>query len=294
MKPVEPILTVELFPPLSVELITLLKQLAPADWSRSTPCPGWTVKDLAAHLLGGSLGRLATWRDTSTLSDPALTELFELRQQLLQSNLPVNTYDDLVKLIDQFNADWIKSASRFSPAQLIEFLDVTDQHLYLFFKTLPPDEPARIAVAWAGETQSPHWFDIAREYTEKWLHQQHIREAVNQPGLTTRPWLFPVLDTFMRALPYTYRHHEAPEGTAISFKIVGEAGGEWSLLRQNGGWFLFSEAIPEAISSVWLGQDLAWRLFTKGVRREAAQSQIQIEGDKTLGVKILKMVSIMA
>jgi uncharacterized protein (TIGR03083 family) len=297
MKPIEPILTVELFPQLSAELIALLKRLSPVDWERSTACPQWTVKDIVAHLLGGNIGRLASYRDNLLQSDTLITnynELFVLRDQLLQPNISITSYDELLDWINQLNAAWIKSTKQISPTRLIEYLELTDRHLYQFFKTLPIHEPARIAVAWAGDTQSANWFDIAREYTEKWLHQQHIREAVNQPGLITRQWLFPVFDTFMRALPHTYDTLEAPESTVISFSIVGEAGGNWSLLRQNSVWVLFSGLASGAASSVYLEQDLAWRLFTKGVSHEAAQSQIQIEGQWTFGAEILNMVSIMA
>lgn len=297
MRPVEPILTVELFPQLSAELIALLKRLSRTDWDRSTACPQWTVKDIVAHLLGGNIGRLAAYRDKLARSATPITnydELFDLKSQLPRPATPITNFDDLVELINYLNAEWVKTAKPFSPTQLIEFLELTDRHLYQFFKTLPAHEPTMIAVVWAGDTQSPNWFDIAREYTEKWLHQQHIREAVNQPGLAARHWLFPVLDTFMRALPHTYRTREAPEGTAISFSIIGEVGGDWSLLRQNGTWVLFSGMTPDAVSRVQLEQDLAWRLFTKGVSREAAQAQVQIEGDRTLGAEILNMVSIMA
>jgi hypothetical protein len=39
---------------------------------------------------------------------------------------------------------------------------------------------------------------------------------------------------------------------------------------------------------------LAWRLFTKGVGREEARSQVQIEGNQRVGEKVLELVSIMA
>jgi hypothetical protein len=51
---------------------------------------------------------------------------------------------------------------------------------------------------------------------------------------------------------------------------------------------------PEAISRVQLNQDLAWRLFTRGVEREKARSQVHIEGNQRVGEKVLEMVSIMA
>ena len=60
-------------------------------------------------------------------------------------------------------------------------------------------------VSWAGEQESANWFDIAREFTERWHHQQQIRLAVEKPGIMTREFYYPVLDCFMRALPYSYR-----------------------------------------------------------------------------------------
>jgi uncharacterized protein (TIGR03083 family) len=44
-------------------LLGLLVGLTADDWQRPTPCPGWTVLDLANHLLGDDLGWLARNRD---------------------------------------------------------------------------------------------------------------------------------------------------------------------------------------------------------------------------------------
>ena len=277
MKPVEKIHTVELFPPLSSKLLSLLRSLPAADWAKPTVCPAWSVKDIVAHLLGGNIGRLWQYDDAS-----------------LSQQGPVLAYDELVSLIDKENHEWVQATRRISPEILIEFLELTDRKLYQRFSLFDEDKPARIAVAWAGHSVSPYWFDIAREYTEKWLHQQHIREAVGKPLLSTRRWLFPVLDTFIRGLPYTYREVTADEGAAISVHIVGEAGGDWSLLRQNDAWHLFSGLHPGPVSRIRMNQDLAWRLFTKGIRLEAARSEVQIDGDASLGERILCMVSIMA
>jgi len=277
MKPIEPIYTVELFLPLSRELLAVLRSLPPEDWARPTVCSPWTVKDVAAHLLGGNLGRL--WnRDQSSSTSESSPQL----------------YDELLNAINHDNAVWVQAARRISPAILIEFLELTDRHLDNHFRNLAPHEPARITVAWASDRLPPNWFDMAREYTEKWLHQQHIREAVNQPLLTERVWLFPVLDTFMRGLPRTYSKTKAAPGTSLSVQITGEAGGEWSLVRSDSGWELFAGRDLQAVSRVQLGQDIAWRLFTKGLGREVARQQAHIEGDTALGETVLKMVSIMA
>ncbi len=277
MKPVEPIETVQLFPPLSAELLSLLRSLGPEEWAAPTVCGSWSVKDVAAHLLGGNLGRLWSHHDTAS-----------------QPPAPGPTYNQLLATINRSNDEWVMAARRISPEILIEFLDLTDRRLYEHFKNLPDDAPARAAVAWAGEQRSPNWFDIAREYTEKWLHQQHIRQAVGRTLLTQRRWLHPVLDTFVRGLPHVYRHVGADDGVIVTVKITGEAGGEWSLLRQGGAWHLYAGGAPLTSARVQIDQDLAWRLFSKGITPELATPRIQIVGDRSLGVAVLEMVSIMA
>jgi uncharacterized protein (TIGR03083 family) len=276
IKPVEPIHVVELFPPLSRELIMVLRALQPAEWNFPTICSSWTVKDVAAHLLGGNLGRL--WMEKASTPSEA----------------PLPDYDELVGLINRENETWVQAARRISPEILIEFLDLTDRRLYEHFRKLDPHALAVISVAWTSEDLAPHWFDIAREYTEKWLHQQHIREAVDMPLLTGRAWMAPVLDIFMRGLPRTFQSVEASEGTRITVLILGEAGGSWTLVKEGWQWQLHAGFDPGANSTVQIDQDLAWRLFTKGITAEASRNALKIEGDARLGEQVLKMVSIMA
>lgn len=277
MKPVEPIYTVDLFMPLGEELRTLLKSLAPGDWNRLTACAPWTVKDVVAHLLGGSLGRL---QDRDRSSATAGT-----------TSIP---FDELLDIINRQNALWVEAARRINPTLLIEFLELTDRALDTHFRDLPPHELAPITVSWASDKYPPNWFDIAREYTEKWLHQQHIREAVEQPLLIERAWLYPVFDTFLRGLPRPFRNVEAPSGTNVSISIEGESGGEWTLVRAKTYWELWVGRAPAMVSRVRIGQDVAWRLFTKGIGLTQVRESIQIDGDVALGETVLDLVAIMA
>src|SRR5207244_840000 len=112
---------------------------------------------------------------------------------------------------------------------------------------------------WAGDTVSPNWFDIGREYTEQWHHQQQIRAAVGAEPITSRELLHPVLDLFLRALPYTYRDVTAKSGTTIAVRISGEAGGVWSLQRGQQVWTLFHGAPEATDAEIYLSADVAWR-----------------------------------
>lgn len=279
LQPAKPILIASRMLPLHAELLALLTGLAPDDWFKPTAAPGWSVKDIAAHLLDTDIRRLSYQRDRLPSPRPPG---------------PLDSYRDLVDYIDALNAEWITAARRISPPVLLEFLSLTGPQVAELFESLDPYAPAGTAVAWAGERESPNWFDIAREYTEKWMHQQHIRQAVARPGLLERQWLGPVLDTFLRGLPYTYREVQAPVGTCVTVSISGEAGGAWSLVKHSLGWALYTGRAEAAAAWVQLDQDTAWRVFTKGLSPAQAQARTQINGDEGLGRRVLDLVAIMA
>jgi hypothetical protein len=173
-------------------------------------------------------------------------------------------------------------------------MDLTAPQVHAFFGSLDPHARALFEVAWAGEESSPVWFDIGREYTERWLHQQQIREAVGAPGLLGREWLHPALDIFMRALPHTYRAIHAEPGQSIHFAIRGEAGGDWTLRRRSQGWRLLAGRDDHPTAGVSLDQEAAWKLFSKGLSREAARQSVTIEGDPRLGEPIFGALAVMA
>lgn len=278
LTPPTPVFLVDLFPGLHAELMSLLRGMRPDDWGRPTACALWSVKDVAAHLLDGALRRLSYGRDRV---EPAPDQ-------------PITSYAGLVVYLNRLNADWVAAARRLSPPVLMDMLDLSGPQLYDYFRALDPNAPARFGVAWAGEEASPNWFDIGREYTERWLHQQQIREAVGAIPLTARKWLHPTLDIFLRALPFTYRQTESEVGRSIQIEIGGEAGGVWTLMRTADGWRLFAGSDGSAGTRVSLSQDTAWKLFSKGLSPEQARRSIIMDGDLRLGQPMLAALAIMA
>jgi uncharacterized protein (TIGR03083 family) len=279
MKLVEPIFVTELFCQIHGELLSLLRNLSAEDWNKPTAARQWTVKDIAAHLLDGDVRRLSYQRDNAPMVPP---------------ETPIESYGDLVGFLNQLNADWVRAARRISPRLLIDFLEGAGAQVCELFKSLDPFAPALFGVAWAGEQESQNWFDIAREYTEKWHHQQQIRDAAGAPALTGRKWLFPVLDTFLRGLPHTYRETDAGEGSCVVFIVTGEAGGVWTLKREAGTWNLYTGEGDGSVCKVRMDQDAAWRLLTKGLSREDADTRVEIAGDDRLGKPFLGMLAVMA
>jgi uncharacterized protein (TIGR03083 family) len=278
MNSLEPILVMHLFAPLEEKLITLLQSLSPAEWEAPTVCRLWTVKDIAAHLLDTNLRRISMLRDRYFGESPGA----------------INSYEELVQFLNQLNADWVEAARRLSPALTIELMQLSSREVCELNAQLDPFSNALFPVSWAGEEQSIMWFDLAREYTERWHHQQQIRHAVNKPGIMSREFYYPVLDTFIRALPHTFRTVDAADGTTLKLQITGEAGGSWYLRRSEDAWEISKQASQAPTAQAIIDEQIAWRLFTKGIDRKAAAQQIKFHGDKALASHVLDVVAVMA
>jgi uncharacterized protein (TIGR03083 family) len=274
-EPLPPILTAHLFPKLEGMLIELLRSLTPQDWEKQTPAPKWKVKDVAAHLLDTELRKLAAFRNLHTLENPKIT-----------------SSADLVALINSLNAEGVQKYRQLSTGELIARMESASTESAEYHQSLDPFGPAMFPVSWAGEDVSANWFDTAREFTERWHHQQQIRLAVEKPGIMTPEVYCPVLDCFMRALPHAYSAVPAECGTLAQFNIAGDCGGSWFLLRGTDTWKLVSSATGEKISETTIPQEIAWRIFTKGIARDVAETQVQVKGQSEIGLHILRMVSI--
>src|SRR6266852_4119801 len=75
-----------------------------------------------------------------------------------------------------FNDDWVRAARRLSPHVMRDLLAAAGPLLFAYFASLDLAATGG-PVSWAGPAPAPVWLDVAREYTERWHHQQHIRDA---------------------------------------------------------------------------------------------------------------------
>ena len=270
-----PIFCAHLLRRVDEKLIELLGSLEPNEWDLQTIAPLWKVRDVAAHLLDTVLRKLSVVRDS------CYVEAVDIRSP-----------HDVVTLVNRLNREGVLVYRRLSPPVLIDMMKMACEQSARFHESLDPLAPAAFAVSWAGEETSLNWFDTARELTERWHHQQQIRLATNRPGILTPDLYQPVLDCFVRGLPHVYRDVDAPVGTLLLLEISGECGGRWFLSRGSTQWDFVSRADRDFASRVIIPEALAWRLFTKGVDRNSARAQIEVEGDRDLGEKVLHLTAI--
>ncbi|PSL00261.1 uncharacterized protein (TIGR03083 family) [Murinocardiopsis flavida] len=265
-----------LYPRERAALLDLLRSLTPPEWAAATVCPGWDVHDLAAHIACDYLRRLSGSRDghAGAVFEPD---------------------DTLPTFLARTNEESVRALRQCSPAVLIDLIAHFGPQLDALWSGRDPHGPADLDVSWAGspERPSPAWLDIARDYTEFWVHQQQIRDAVSRPGADGPELMRPVVDTFLRALPHTLRGEERPPGTAVRFEVEGPAGGTWEAVHGPGGWRLRPPAgAADAAARVVLDQDSLWRLASRGITVEEAGRRAAVSGDPALARAAASLLAI--
>jgi uncharacterized protein (TIGR03083 family) len=262
-----PILVVDRFPVEREALLALLASLPPGAWSRPTIAGDWTVQDIAAHLVADDFGRLSSQRDG-------------YRQ-------PWSPHVESLKaFIDRRNAEWVIATRRLSPRVLQSLLELGGRESQALFESLDPLAPGS-PVDWAGPEPAPIWLDLARELTERWHHQQQIREAVGAPLLDDETLLRPVLATFAFALVPPYRDVDADAGATVHLSIEGPSGGDWTLVRERTGWSLRVGRTASPDGSVTMDQDAAWRMYVRALSRTEIEARSTFAGDARLAGHLL-------
>jgi uncharacterized damage-inducible protein DinB len=243
-------------------LLGLLATLDDAQWAAPTAAPRWPVKSIALHLLDVDLSWLARGRD------------FELTALIPSSP----HHAAFVAALGQRYQCWVDGAQELSPRLIIDLLRWSGEQLDAHFGTL--SLTAQASVYWAGA--APLWFDLAREFTERWVHFRQIQEAVH-PGDPSDEYLPLVLRTFIWGFPHQYRETAAP-GTTIALEFADV--GAWTLTAAADGWSLDEAEAAAPAASLRMSGEAAWRLLT-GASYDAGE--IQLGGDPALAAPLLKV-----
>ena len=273
----EPILCAPLLRHVDTKLIQLLRDLRPDEWDLQTIAPAWKVCDVAAHLL-----------------DTVLRKLSMVRDHCFVEQIEIQSPRDLVDFVNRLNREGVTVYCRLSPPVLTDMMESACRQSADFHESLDPFAPAVFNVSWAGESTSLNWFDTARELTERWHHQQQIRFVTNRPGIMTPELYHPVLDCFLRGLPHALRDADAALGATIQLQVSGDCGGTWLLRKENAGWGFAGTPEANPVARVVIPQELAWRVFTKGIDCKEALVSSSLEGDRALGERVFGLIAVVA
>ena len=246
-------------------LLALLDSLEPGQWAAATAVPRWSVKDIALHLVDVDLSWLARHRDHDQSGSLA----------------PPSGHQEFVGRLADRNQQWIDGAQVLSPPLITAMLRWAGQQFDAYLASLDLVQPS--SVYWAGDAAI--WFDLAREFTERWVHYRQISGAVRLPPPEGRhdQYLRLVLSVFVWGYPHQYRA-AAPVGTTVAVEVSDL--GAWTLTRSATGWVLEEGRPATPAAALRMTGEAAWRLLT-GARYD--QAQLQLTGDPVLAEALLQV-----
>jgi hypothetical protein len=235
------------------------------------------VRDVVAHLVDLTFRRLSFHRDGMIPPPP---------------RKPIESARDFVDFINGLNAEWVTVTERLSPRVLTDLFESASSGLADWFENLPFEAPALFGVSWAGEEISEGWFDVGREFTELWHHQEQIRMAVGAPSLAESRYLRAVLEIAVRGLPHAFRDVQAKPGQALVLDVSGDAGGTWTLAREGERWTLHAGEGSIPTTRARLSDNTAWKLLFNALVESDAAKAIRVEGQPDFAAALLKARSV--
>jgi hypothetical protein len=114
-----PVAVLELFPEERMYLREVLRGLTPQKWRAPTSSPGWSVKDIVAHIIGDDFNNLSGGRDGFR------DAWFEWSQ-----------WDELVAFINARNEAWVDALRGLSPRVLVELLEFAGERTQAYYGSL--------------------------------------------------------------------------------------------------------------------------------------------------------------
>jgi uncharacterized protein (TIGR03083 family) len=254
-------------------LLDACEQIKASQWELSTDCPGWTVKDQLSHLIGVESMLLG---DTPP---PPLTEV------------PAYVHN----AFGEMNEAWVAARRQTpGPTVLAELVEVTNRRIEEL-RSMPTSRFEEIG--WSPVGEVPYRDFMETRILDSWAHEQDIRRALGRPGGRNGIGEATSLDRCQRTMPYVVGKRVAPgDGASVLFAVVGVMGRQ-ILIRVVDGRAEAVAASPDARPTVSLtmDQEAFWRLGFGRVepKRLLATGEVQVDGEVSLGYKVLDAMGFM-
>ena len=233
--------------------------LEPADWDVATDLPGWTARDVLAHLV--HLERVLVEGEPEPVGGNVVPADY--------TNAGVAALRDVP--VEQLRADLRDLVARRSE-QLENLPDPEAQ---------ATSTPA--GVQWTWEVA------LRNRAIDAWTHEQDIRRAVGDPGGLDALGAHVTTATFSAALPYILgRQAKAEPGTVVRWVVTGPVEVDATIGVGDDGRARRTDAEPH----VTLTMDTEAFTVLAGGRRGPDAVEVEVEGDAELGRRVLSAMTV--
>ena len=245
------------------DFVALLDEVPDDGWTTPTDLPGWDVKALAAHTahLEGVLA--GNPEETAEIGEPAhVTGLMGLYTEI----------------------GVVNRRDRSGPDIVAEIREVTARRYDQLRADPPTDAQAKPEVIFGGVPWS--WETLLRNRPlDVWMHEQDARRALRRPGGLASPAAQHSTDYLLEGFGYVLaKKAGAPAGTTAVVRVDGSEPYAFAVNDAGRG-----ERLPEPpdAPTVELSTDRETYIVMAGGRRAAEPGAVHLQGDITLGERLL-------
>lgn len=233
--------------------------LEPADWDIPTDLPGWTAKDVLAHLV--HLERVLVEGEPTPVGGQAVPGDY--------TNAGVAALRDVP--VEQLRADLADLVAR--RAELLQELPDPQSMA----------SPTPAGVEWTWEVA------LRNRVIDMWMHEQDIRRAVDLPGGLDNPGAHVTTASFAAALPFVLgRKAGAPIGSVVRWEITGPVPVDVTIGVGEDG----RARRTDAPATTTLTMDTEAFTILAGGRRGPDGVTVTIDGDRELGGRVLGAMAV--
>jgi uncharacterized protein (TIGR03083 family) len=177
---------------------TFASGLSDAEWAAPTECPGWSVQDNVAHIIG-------------------------IESMILGRPAPDREIGDLPHIknhIGRSNELWVDARRDRSGADVLdEFREVTAARLA---QLRALDDAGFAAESWTPAGPGTVRDLIPFRIFDSWVHEQDMRRALGRPGHLDGPVARLAFERVAGRMPYVVgKKVDPPEGTTVVFQLDG-------------------------------------------------------------------------
>ncbi len=240
--------------------------LSDAQWDQPTSLPGWTVRDVVAHVLG-----------TETMLQGAGTP---------EADVDVSTLKHVRNDIGVLNERWVRALRGLSREELLERFRITTAERRKSLTAMGEAQWNDVTITPAGPDSYGRFMRV-RTF-DCWMHEHDIRRAVGQDSAgCTGPDARLALDEMAASMGFVVgKLGGAPEGSRVRLELTGPLARTINVAVDGRAKIVEDFGDAEPTTTITLDGMLFTRLA--GGREAVDHGLIAYGGDETVGKRIVE------
>ena len=248
-------------------MIDLLSDLDDVDWSAPSPLPGWDVQDNVAHIVG--------------------TEAMLLGRPNPDVEIDRERFEHVRNDIGSFNEVWVEHLRSKQPNEVLSLFREHAGARLAALGEMSQDE-------WDAESFTPAGQDTYGRFMQIrvfdcWLHEQDIRDAVDQPGHESGLAVEVTLDEMTTAMGFVVgRRAGVEDGQSVTFALTDGGAVVRSIhVVVDGRAQVVESLAAEASTTLTMPVGVMTRLCAGRTGLDAVRGRIETAGDAEIAERVL-------